>query len=61
LSDEVVQLIGVQVHELVHVCHGIGAGVLWESRLTDHGAPKKQAKVFVEMSNEKAAYFRLEV
>jgi hypothetical protein len=47
-------LIWVQVHELVHVSHVIGARVGRISGLTDHGAPQEQAKVFVEMSDENA-------
>jgi hypothetical protein len=59
LSDEVSELNGVEVHELVDVVHGSVARICRESRsgaTLNHGASKEGTKVGVEMSDEHAVH-----
>lgn len=58
MRDEVAELVGVEVHELVDAAHGSVAGVGREGALTDGRASGEDAEVFVEVGYERAKGFR---
>lgn len=54
MLDEVVVLGGCQVHELVHVVHGVVAGVGWVGGGALLGAVQESAKILVEVGKKDA-------